>query len=93
MRNSSNSNRVSGRRSKSLGKEINEDLIFFKTTVVNDQNIETIKLKLKSTAAKRLQLSKNKKFDFLENFPFFFTNPQLVRMIKHNLNEETKFDL
>lgn len=72
--------RGSGRRSKSLGRSIEEDLSHLKTVVVSD-NIDMIKSKLKTTAVKRLQLLKNKNFDFLENFSFFFTHPELVSVI------------
>lgn len=84
--NQNNTKRNSARRSigKSSRKtlptkeEIEENLKLLKTVLVDDKNIKTIETSLKITATKRMQLLKNKQFDFLENFPCLFTHPQLV---------------
>lgn len=54
----------------------------FKTIVVNDKNIDLIKSKLVASTARRLELLKVPKLDFLEHFPFFFFRPELVRIAK-----------
>lgn len=94
--NQSNTKRKSigktSRKSLPTEDEAQEHLKFLKTVVVNEKNIKAIESKLKITAAKRVQLLKNKQFDFLENFPCLFTHPPLVSTM-HNVNVKTKFKL
>lgn len=51
-----------------------------KSTVVNDDNIQQIQDKLVLTRDYRLQILLNMDTDLLENFPYFFINPGLVRV-------------
>lgn len=59
-------------------RTVDQDLDELKTLIVNKTNMQIVKSKLISTAAKRFSLVKNKLADFLEHFPIFFTNPELV---------------
>lgn len=54
------------------------DLNFFKSVVVGEENMEEIKLKLRSTVEARTKLMNDAKKDFLEQYPMFFTHPTLV---------------
>lgn len=63
-----------------------ENLEFFKTVVVNKQNMELIIGQLKATASQRCGMIKEMKLDFLEQFPIFFTHPNLVSSIKNCIN-------
>lgn len=89
-----------GKRKSLAEKTFEREIAFFKSVVANDANMKTIKLKLKSTTAERMKMMKNKQMDFLENFPFFFTHPQLVsehnvirEVMIHNMNDETQCDM
>lgn len=67
---------------KPTDAQIDGDLKFFKTVVVSKQTTEAIKQKLLTTIDRRREMIKtNNQLDFLENFPFFFTHPEFVRMI------------
>lgn len=61
---------------------VNCNLDFFKSVVVTNENMNTIKQKLMSTAKARAKMIKDAKFDYLENYPIFFTHPSLVILIK-----------
>lgn len=54
---------------------------FLKSAMVNEENMETIKEKLKFTLSYRLEMMKTPELDVLETFPYFFTNPELVRIL------------
>lgn len=58
------------------------DVEFLKSTKVNNGNIVAIKVKLKLTFVYRRKLLTDLNIDLLEYFPYFFTNPELVRMFK-----------
>lgn len=56
-----------------------EDLDFLKIAVINQHNVDVIKTKLSATSDYRRQLIRgNHGIDLLENFPYFFHNPELV---------------
>lgn len=55
-----------------------EDLRLLKGIVVNDQNMDEIKLKLAKTADYRAKILKIKEIDLRVEFPYFFTHPRLV---------------
>lgn len=59
-----------------------EDIEILKSTVVSASNLDLIKTKLVSSTRYRLKMLENKSIDLLENFPYFFTNPELVRKLK-----------
>lgn len=69
-----------------------EDVDFLKSTKVDADNMEIIKEKIKLTASYRQKMLNDLSIDLLEWFPYFFTCPDLVRMlceisyifIKHN---------
>lgn len=63
-----------------------EDIEILKMTVVSPDNLELIKTKLMSTAKFRLKMLENKSIDLLEFFPYFFTNPELVRALSNRSN-------
>lgn len=66
-----------------------EDVEFLKTTMVNDKTMDIIKSKLAATSEYRRKLIReNHSIDLLENFPYFFTSPQLVRK---QFNGKTKY--
>lgn len=57
-----------------------EDVFELKNLIVCSENMETFKEKLKSTYNFRQEMIKtNNNLDLLENFPYFFSNPELVR--------------
>lgn len=60
------------------------DLNFLKSVVVTKENMNLISKKLKSTVKARAELLKNAKSDFLEQFPIFFTHPNVVISIAYN---------
>lgn len=62
-------------------KEMENHLEQLKHTVVNNQNMELIKQKLILTQNHRDELLKQIELDLKFRFPFFFTNPELVRAI------------
>lgn len=57
---------------------IMDDLDSLKSTVVNKQNVDFIREKLKSTLNYRVEMMRDLSTDLLENFPFFFSNPEMV---------------
>lgn len=50
-----------------------------KSLVVDEDALEVIKVNLRSTRTYRDQMLLDKRTDLLESFPYFFTNPSLVR--------------
>lgn len=56
-----------------------------KSTVVNEQNIDLIKAKLRETMDYRCKMLKNEKLDYRIEFPYFFTNPDLVCITIHSV--------
>lgn len=54
------------------------DLLFLKSIVVNDRNMEEIKLKLTKTASYRKKLLNKNELNLRVNFPYFYMHPQLV---------------
>lgn len=56
-----------------------EDIETLKATIVNDSNLPEIQRKLKSSLSWRSKLLENRELDLKEYFPYFFTNPSLVR--------------
>lgn len=73
---------TSERNSNQLDESMTEHIQYFKSVVVNDSNMPNmpiiIKSKLEATVTERKAMMKNKQMDLLENFPFFFTLPDLV---------------
>lgn len=59
-------------------EEIDEIIKFLQNVVVDDKNIELVKSKLVASAARRMEMVKIPKLDFLEHFPPFFFRPELV---------------
>lgn len=57
---------------------VEDDLLYLKTTILGEENIERIKKKLKATADYRTEMISDPNIDFLESFPYLFTNPELV---------------
>lgn len=57
-----------------------EDFEFLKTVVIDESNIDVVKTKLAKTSEYRRQMIReNESLDLLENFPYFFHTPKLVR--------------
>lgn len=59
-----------------------DDMLYLKTVVVSDANIDEIRRKLQITRIGRDELIKNDSVDYLEHFPCFFARPNLVSTIK-----------
>lgn len=59
-------------------QNITEDLEYLKSAIVNADNMDTIRKKLKSTERYRMEMVRDLNVDLLENFPFFFTHPETV---------------
>lgn len=57
---------------------VQEEFHLLKSTIVNQENLELIKEKLKITSTYRSRLFTDRNINLLEQFPFFFTNPELV---------------
>lgn len=55
-----------------------EDVEFLKSVIVNSDNMEIIKSKLSQTVAYRSTMLKNDQLCYRIEFPYFFTNPDLV---------------
>lgn len=54
------------------------DLLYLKHAIIKDQNPEIIAQKLISTRKLREDMCAKLETDYREQFPFFFTNPELV---------------
>lgn len=65
--------------------KVKNDLNFFKSVVVTKANMDMIKRKLKSTIQARAELVRDAKLDYLEQYPIFFTYPNLVTNCTHFL--------
>lgn len=84
-----NENRVENNNELSIQQKVIEnndesenseqDVQILKATVVNDASSLEIHSKLKSTLSYRTKMLENRSLDLLELFPYFFTNPSLVR--------------
>lgn len=61
-------------------KELEHDIFLLKTTVVDEQSMPYIKMKLIATAKYRSDMLAKMELDLLETFPYFFSNPELVCM-------------
>lgn len=61
-----------------IGGTAKNDVAILKTTIVKPENMDIIKEKLRKTVNYRLKMLENKEIDLLENFPYFFTNAELV---------------
>lgn len=61
------------------GQDMRDEFMLLRSTIVTDDTMNLIKDKLRMTAEYRLQLLEDQNLDLLENFPYFFTNPELVR--------------
>lgn len=55
-----------------------DDVALLKHTLVNNDNMDLIKEKIGSTAKFRKNMLKDKNLDLLQNFPYLYTNPELV---------------
>lgn len=82
-----NSRRVNKRKSDPLESEqkyesVKEDLEYLKSALVNTQNMETFRTKLKATLDCRMEMVRDLHVDLLENFPFFFSNPEMVNVCR-----------
>ena len=79
-----------GKRSKMVGKgakstdtiqnveNMTDKVNLLKTLVVSNETMGLIKSILTDTAQYRAKMVKQTKLEFLEQFPMFFTNPELV---------------
>lgn len=59
--------------------EQKDDVEILKATMVTDKNMNTIKIKLRSTLSYRLKMMETPELDILESFPYFFTDSPLVK--------------
>lgn len=55
-----------------------DDLLYLKTAVISNSNIVEVRKKLEKTRTLRDELVRAAETDLMEQFPFFFTHPQLV---------------
>lgn len=58
--------------------ELEHDLFLLKSTVVTEKNMSLLKEVLVKTQKYRMNMLKDTELDLLENFPCFFSNPELV---------------
>lgn len=64
---------------------------FLKRVVVNNENIEIIKEKMVQTLEYRNKMIKDRNLDFRVEFPYFFSNPELVSAINQLFFSATEF--
>lgn len=57
---------------------VESDLLFLKHAIIKDQSPVVIREKLESTRKLREEMCDKLDTDYREQFPFFFTNPELV---------------
>lgn len=57
---------------------------YLKKVVVNEANMPEIKQKLIETLDHRLKMLEALEIDLRTEFPYFFTHPQLVSIVKYN---------
>lgn len=62
-----------------------KDVDFLKSLRVDENNMGTIKEKLKLTSSYRKKMLSDLSIDLLECFPYFFTCPNLVSMMARRL--------
>lgn len=55
-----------------------DDLLYLKTVVISETNLDEVRKKLEITREHRDELVRKDTIDLMEHFPFFFTRPQLV---------------
>lgn len=65
----------------SIDERAKEDVEFLKSVVAKSDNIEIIKSKLSQTVAYRSTMLKNDQLCYRIEFPYFFTNPDLVSRV------------
>lgn len=65
----------------SLEEAATEDILFLKSLVVSEENMHIFLQKLNSTRTHRQKMLLNKEINLKEQFPYFFTNPQLVKYL------------
>lgn len=70
---------------QSLSEYKISSILFLKTTVVSDKNVEEVQKHLKETLPDRLKMIADGSLDFMEHFPFFFVRPSLVSIFKYIL--------
>lgn len=63
---------------QSAEQKIADDVIFLKSLVVSNENINIFIEKLNSTRARRMEMLLDKNIHLKEQFPYFFTNIELV---------------
>lgn len=90
-----NSRRANKRKSEApesdqSDHDITEDLQFLKSVIVNPDNMNAIRQKLKSTLDSRIEMVRDLNVDLLENFPFFFSNPQTVNFFETRIKNQVK---
>lgn len=61
-----------------IDETLENALQFLRTCVVTAEQMPIIQQKLISTSTYRRTLFENKNINLLEQFPYFFTNPELV---------------
>lgn len=72
-------NQASSPLSQTVDPELSMNhMLWLKTVVVSDNNIEEIRTKLELTRARRDEIVLNDMVELMQEFPFFFTHPQLV---------------
>lgn len=62
-----------------------DHLLWLKTVVVSDDNVSEIQSKLELTRKQRDEMVSKATVELLQEFPFFFTNPELVGFNDHFL--------
>lgn len=72
-------NTIDDEDSSSQEEQMKNDVAFLKNAIVNNEQIETIQQKIVSTLEYRIKMMDELKMDVLENFPYFFVYPWLVR--------------
>lgn len=61
-----------------IDKAIVDDVIFLKSLVVSDKNMDIFIQKLNFTRIHRNKMLLDKNIHLKEQFPYFFTNPEMV---------------
>lgn len=65
-----------------------DDLLFLKSAVIAQTDLDVVKRKLNTTRSLRADMMQNKNIDLREHFPFFFSHPFLVSWIFYYSSKE-----
>lgn len=81
IKNANTADRLKNRQpeiNNNVNNTIEEDMLFLKTVVVSEESLPQIKATLRRSSRERKIMIRPPEMEYIEHFPFFFTNPELV---------------